>query len=192
MKVKFFKTPLDFRKWLEKNHLNETELIVGFYKVGTGKKSITWPESVDQALCFGWIDGIRRGIDEESYSIRFTPRKANSIWSNVNLKKMEELKAKDLIFPAGYEIFKKRKEDKSGIYSFEKNEVKFSETYEKEFKKNKKAWAWFEKQIPSYKKPAKNWVMSAKQEITREKRLQQLIHDYENEKKIKPLNYTKK
>lgn len=192
MKAKFFKTPLDFRKWLEKNHLKETELIVGFYRVATGKKSITWPESVDQALCFGWIDGIRRSIDEESYCIRFTPRKANSIWSNVNLKKMEELEKKKLIYPAGYAIFAKRKEDNTSIYSFEKKEIVLSATYEKLFKKNKKAWVWFEKQIPSYKKPAIHWVMSAKQEITREKRLQQLISDSENERKIKPLNYTKK
>lgn len=192
MEPKFFKTPLDFRKWLVKNHLTKKELIVGFYKVNSGKKSINWSESVDEALCFGWIDGIRRSIDEESYSIRFTPRRADSIWSNVNLKKMEELDKKKLIQPAGYEIFKKRKEDKSGIYSFEKNEVKFSETYEKVFRKNKKAWLWFEKQIPSYKKPAKNWVMSAKQEITREKRLVQLILDSENERKIKSLNYPKK
>lgn len=192
MTPKFFKTPLDFRKWLEKNHLKEKELIVGFYKVNSGKKSINWSESVDQALCYGWIDGIRRSIDEESYSIRFTPRRANSIWSNVNLKKMEELDKKKLIQPAGYAIFEKRKENKSGIYSFEKVEINFSTEYVNQFKKNKKAWVWYQKQAPSYKKGVQHWVMSAKQDITQEKRLAQLILDCENERKIKQLSPSKK
>lgn len=190
--IKFFKTPLDFRRWLEKNHLKEKELLVGFYRVGSGKKSITWPESVDQALCFGWIDSIRRSIDDESYSIRFTPRKPGSIWSNVNLKKMEELEKKKLIFPAGYEIFKKRKEEKTGVYSFENAEVKLAPDFEKIFRKNKKAWDWFQKQIPSYKKPAVRWVMDAKREETRKKRLEQLISDAGNGKKIKSLDYQRK
>ncbi len=192
MKIKFFKTPLDFRKWLEKNHLKEKELLVGFYRVNSGKKSITWSESVDQALCFGWIDSIRRSIDEESYSIRFTPRKPTSIWSNVNLKKMEELEKRKLIFPAGYEIFKKRKENKTGVYSFENAEVKLSADFEKIFRKNKKAWDWFQKQIPSYKKPVVRWVMMAKREETKKKRLNELILDAENGKKIKSLDYPKR
>jgi uncharacterized protein YdeI (YjbR/CyaY-like superfamily) len=160
--------------------------------VGSGKKSITWSESVDQALCFGWIDSVRRSIDEESYSIRFTPRKPTSIWSNVNLKKMKELKEKNLIFPAGYEIFNKRKEDKSGIYSFEKMEMQFSDEFEKRFRKNKNAWGWFEKQGNSYKKTVQYWVMSAKKEETKLKRLDELIADSSNGRKIKQFDYPKK
>jgi len=189
---KFFKTPLDFRKWLEKNHLKEKELLVGFYKVGTGKKSINWSESVDQALCFGWIDSVRRSIDDESYSIRFTPRKPNSIWSNVNLKKMQELEKQKLIFPAGYEIFNKRKEEKTGIYSFEKDEVKFSDEFEKLFKKNKRAWDWFQKQGKSYKKTVQHWVMVAKREETRLKRIEELIMDSDHGKKVKQYANTKR
>lgn len=197
MKIKFFKTPSDFRKWLEKNHLKEKELLVGFYKAGTGKKSITWPESVDQALCFGWIDSVRKSIDHESYSIRFTPRKVNSIWSNVNLKKMKELEAKDLIFPAGYEIYKRRKgifsePNGSGAYNYENPVMSLSPEFEKIFKKNKKAWNWFKKTAPSYRKTAEYWVMQAKQERTRLKRLNELIDDSSNERKIRQVDYKKK
>lgn len=194
---KFFKTSLDFRKWLEKNHLKEKELLVGFYKVGSGKKSITWSESVDQALCFGWIDSVRRSIDDESYSIRFTPRKANSIWSNVNLKKMKELGDKNLIFPAGYEIYDKRKaifsEPKGTLaYNYENSIMELSPEFEKAFKKNKKAWNWFQKSAPSYKKTVARWVMHAKQESTRLKRLNELINDSSNGRKIKQVDYSKK
>lgn len=192
MKIKFFKSSLDFRKWLEKNHLKEKEILVGFYKVGSGKKNMTWSESVDQALCFGWIDSVRRSIDAESYSIRFTPRKPTSIWSNINLKKMKELEEKNLIFPAGYEIYKKRKEDKSGIYSFEKEEVKFSDEFEKKFKKNKKGWEWFQKQGKSYRKTVQHWVMSAQREETKIKRLYELISDSSHERKVKQYDYSKK
>lgn len=194
---KFFKTPLDFRKWLEKNHLKEKELLVGFYKVGSGKKSITWSESVDQALCFGWIDSVRRSIDDESYSIRFTPRKPNSIWSNINLKKMKELEEKKLIFPAGYEIFNKRKaifsEPKGTLaYNYENSIMDLSPEFEKEFKKNKRAWNWFQQSPPSYKKTVSRWVMHAKQDATRLKRLNELIRDSANERKIKQVDYGKK
>jgi uncharacterized protein YdeI (YjbR/CyaY-like superfamily) len=194
---KFFKTPLDFRKWLEKNHLKEKELLVGFYKVGSGKKSMSWSESVDQALCFGWIDSVRRSIDEESYSIRFTPRKPNSIWSNINLKKMKELEEKKLIFPAGYEIYNKRKEifsEPKGTlaYNYENSVMSLSPEYEKIFKKNKKAWEWFQKTAPSYQKTVSRWVMHAKQESTRLKRLNELISDSANERKIKQADYSNK
>ncbi|MEO6905944.1 MAG: hypothetical protein ABI148_06255, partial [Ginsengibacter sp.] len=119
-KPTFFSTQAVFRKWLEKNHEKAGELLVGFYKVSSGKPSITWSESVDEAICFGWIDGIRRSIDEESYSIRFTPRKSTSIWSAINIKKVEELTKKKLMDPAGINAFSKRKEHKSRIYSYEK------------------------------------------------------------------------
>lgn len=197
MKIKFFKSSLDFRQWLEKNHLKEKEILVGFYKVGSGKKSMTWSESVDQALCFGWIDSVRKSIDAESYSIRFTPRKPTSIWSNINLKKMKELEEKNLIFPAGYEIYKKRKEifsEPKGTmaYNYESSVMTLSPEYEKLFKKNKKAWNWFQKSAPSYQKTVVRLVMHAKQEATRLKRLNELINDSANGRKIKQVDYGKK
>ena len=193
MEPKFFSTQDDFRKWLEENHQKESELLVGFYKVGTKKSSMTWSESVDQALCFGWIDGIRKSIDKESYQIRFTPRKSTSIWSAVNIKKIEELTEKGLMFPAGIAAFEKRKEHKSKIYSHENNPKEFSEEFLKLFKANKKAWQYFEKLAPSYKKTSIHWVINAKQEVTQLKRLQQLIADSENQTNAwKDNKYTKK
>jgi uncharacterized protein YdeI (YjbR/CyaY-like superfamily) len=172
---KFFAKPSEFRKWLEKNHANKNELFVGFYKTSSGKKSITWPQSVDEALCFGWIDGIRKSIDEESYFIRFTPRKTNSIWSAVNIKKIEELTKKQLMHTAGLEAFKHRKESNSKIYSYEKEPVILAPYFEKIFKANKKAWTFFQSQGSYYRKRATNWIMSAKQEATKISRLQKLI-----------------
>ena len=181
----FFSKPSDFRKWLAKNHQTETELLVGFYKVGSAKPSINWSESVDQALCFGWIDGIRRSIDKESYSIRFTPRKASSIWSLVNIEKMATLQKKGLLKPDGLAAFEKRKLEKSGIYSHEKENVQFSEDLDKKFRANAKAWSFFESTAPSYQKIATNWVMSAKQKITKQKRFENLVTDCECGLKIK-------
>lgn len=175
----FFETSAAFRKWLKKNHKKENELLVGFYKVNSGKPSITWPQSVDEALCFGWIDGVRKSIDENSYCIRFTPRKSTSIWSNINIKKIEDLISKGLMEPAGIAIYEKRSEHTSRIYSYEKKAIKLSVEFEKAFKANKKAWTFFQSLAPSYRKPATNWVMSAKQETTRVKRLTELIADSE-------------
>lgn len=175
----FFEKQSDFRKWLKKNHRTETELIVGFYKVGSGKPSMTWPQSVDEALCFGWIDGVRKSIDKDSYQIRFTQRKPSSIWSAVNIRKIEELTAKGLMQPAGLASFEKRTESKSKIYSHEISEVAFSSAFEKQFKANKKAWSYFQSLAPSYKKTSINWVMSAKQDATKIKRLNELIQDSE-------------
>lgn len=172
MKATFFRTQADFRQWLEKYHETETELFVGFYKKASKIPSITWSESVDEAICFGWIDGVRKSIDDKSYMIRFTPRRPNSIWSAVNLKKIEELTQKGLMKPAGIAIFKKRKEGKSKVYAYEqKQNVKLDIVYEKEIKANEKAWAYFEVLAPSYKKATIWWIMSAKQEKTRLKRL---------------------
>ena len=185
----FFSHQSDFRKWLEKNHDRETELFVGFYKVGSGKPSMTWPQSVDEALCFGWIDAVRKSIDDERYMIRFTRRKPTSIWSNVNIKKIEELTSKGLMRPAGIEAFKLRTESKSGIYAFEKEEVKLSKEFEVQFKANPKAWSWFNKMPPSYRKPATHWVMEGKQETTRKSRLEELIRDSEAEIKVKRYRY---
>jgi uncharacterized protein YdeI (YjbR/CyaY-like superfamily) len=186
-KLLFFPTQLDFREWLEKNHLKENELLVGFYKVGTGKPSLTWSESVDQAICFGWIDGIRKSIDNESYSIRFTPRKPTSAWSAINIKKVEQLTKQGLMKPEGIEAFQKRKGNKSGIYSYENEPAKFPESYRKKFTSNKKAWAYFISMPPSYQKITTRWVMEAKQETTRIRRLEILIKDSDAGQKIKPI-----
>jgi uncharacterized protein YdeI (YjbR/CyaY-like superfamily) len=171
----FFAKQSDFRKWLQKNHKKETELLVGFYKVGSGKPSMSWSQSVDEALCFGWIDGVRKSIDKDSYQIRFTQRKASSIWSAVNIKKISALTKDGLMHPAGLESFEKRIESKSKIYSHEKDEVELTQNFKKQFKANKKAWDYFQSLAPSYRKVSTHWVMSAKQEATRIKRLNQLI-----------------
>jgi uncharacterized protein YdeI (YjbR/CyaY-like superfamily) len=175
----FFSKQSEFRKWLAKNHQKETELLVGFYKVDSGKPSMTWSQSVDEALCFGWIDGVRKSIDKNSYQIRFTQRKPTSIWSAVNIKKIEDLIKQGFMQPAGLTSFENRKENKSKIYSYENAEVKFSTEFEKQFKANKKAWDYFQSLAASYRKPSTNWVMSAKLETTRVKRLNELIADSE-------------
>lgn len=187
MKPVFFKTPADFRKWLQKNHLEKKELIVGFYKKDSGKQSINWPESVQQSLCFGWIDGIRRSIDHESYCIRFTPRNPKSIWSSINVNHMKNLIAQNKVAEQGLKLFQERDLKKAGIYSYEQNEVNFYNAYAKVFKKNKKANAWFKNAAPSYQKAAINWVLSAKQETTQQKRLNELINDSELGLRIKNL-----
>lgn len=187
MKIEFFPTPSHLRKWFEKNHNRETELLAGFYKKDSGKPSITWPESVREALCFGWIDGIRKSLDESSYSIRFTPRKPNSIWSAVNVKHAEELTKLGLMHPKGLDTFNKRDEKKSKIYSFEQKIVRLDKKYEKLVRKNKKAWDFFQSREPSYRKAASWWVMSARQEETRQRRLGTLIQDSEEGLKIKLL-----
>ena len=184
MKPKFFPAQEDFRRWLEENHERETEIIVGYYNVKSGKGGMTWSESVDQALCFGWIDGVRRKVDEESYCNRFTPRRANSNWSAVNIAKVAELTGKGLMKPSGIAAFEKRQASKSAIYAYE-NELKaFSEAFEKQFKLNEKAWDFFEKQANWYKKQIINWVMTAKQDATRAKRLEKLVAESENGRKL--------
>ena len=175
MTPKFFKSPSDFRKWLAAHHANATELLVGFYKKDTGKPSITWPESVDEALCFGWIDGIRRRVDDDSYSIRFTPRKTSSTWSAVNIKRAQELIAAGRMTPAGQKAFAARKENRSGIYSYEQRSAELVEPYAGKLRRNKAAMKFFASQPPSYRKAANWWVISAKQEETRLKRLEQLV-----------------
>jgi len=175
MNPEYFQNQNEFREWLEKNHNKESEIIVGYYKVGTGKPSMTWSQSVDQAICFGWIDGIRRSIDNERYSIRFTPRRLNSIWSNVNIKKVEELKKSGLMKKPGLKVYNNRKDPKSGIYSFEKEIIKLNDNFESLFKTNKIAWDFFIKQAPSYQKTRSYWIMSAKQEATKISRLNKLI-----------------
>jgi uncharacterized protein YdeI (YjbR/CyaY-like superfamily) len=175
VKIKYFQTPGDFRKWLEQHQATESELLVGFYKKGSGKPSITWPESVKEALCFGWIDGIRRNVDEESYSIRFTPRKRGSIWSAVNIKYALELIEQGLMRPPGLAAFELRRENKVGIYSYEQRTATIPEPYLSQFKKHKAAFDFFESQPAGYRKQVSWWVVSAKQEETRLKRLEKLI-----------------
>jgi len=185
----FFSDQYEFRKWLEENHEREAELIVGFYKVGSGKPSMTWSQSVDQALCFGWIDAVRKSIDKDSYLIRFTKRRPKSIWSAVNIKKVEELTKLGLMKPAGIAAFNLREESRSRIYSYEKENIKLSSEFDDRFRANTKAWSFFQSLPPSYQKPAIKWVMSAKQEATREKRFQELVRDSEAGRKIKSLSY---
>ncbi|TRW27606.1 bacteriocin-protection protein [Flavobacterium zepuense] len=185
MNPTFFKTQADFRQWLTHNHNKDKELLVGFYKTGTGKESITWPQSVDQALCFGWIDGVRKSIDAESYTIRFTPRKTNSMWSAINIDKMESLIALKLVKPEGLAAFEKRTENKSRIYSHEQKDVaKLPPDMEAEFKANTIAWDFFTTQAPSYQKVILHWITSAKQEKTRLQRFEKLIHASTEGKRI--------
>jgi uncharacterized protein YdeI (YjbR/CyaY-like superfamily) len=180
----FFKTQDDFRKWLESHHEKETELIVGFYKVDSGKPSMSWSQSVDQALCFGWIDGVRKSIDKESYSIRFTPRRNTSNWSAINIKKIEDLTKAGLMKPAGLKAFSLRKENKSEIYSYENDTTFLDSNYEIQFRENKKAWDFFMKQAPSYRKAIMRWIMSAMQEKTRQSRLEKTIKESEQQKRV--------
>ena len=187
--VKFFATPADFRLWLAANHENAQELWVGFYKKETGCPSITWPESVDEALCFGWIDGIRKRLDEESYVIRFTPRKARSIWSAVNIGRVAELAREGRMQPAGIAAFKRRADDKSAIYSYEQRKrAAFDEAAERQFRANAKAWEFFQAQPPWYRKTATYTVISAKREETRQKRLAALIADSAAGRRIRELD----
>jgi uncharacterized protein YdeI (YjbR/CyaY-like superfamily) len=191
MKPTFFRTPAEFRKWLEKHYETEPELLVGFYKKGSGKPSITWPESVDEALCFGWIDGIRRTIDDQSYSIRFTPRRARSVWSLVNVKRVAELTKLGRMQPAGLRAFEARDPRRSGIYTYEgarrKEELDLSPEYQAKLEANAKAWAFFQAQAPYYKRTVSRWVMSAKKEETRLKRLATLIDDSAHGRRIGPM-----
>ncbi len=175
-KTLFFATPADFRAWLEENHATATELSVGFYKKDSGKPSITWPESVDAALSYGWIDGVRNSIDTISYRIRFTPRKPTSTWSAINVKRVAELSKLNLMRPPGIKAFEARKGDKTGIYAYEQRKsARLSGAYEKQFRANRKAWKFFQSQPAWYRRTAAYRVISAKQEATRLKRLAELI-----------------
>jgi uncharacterized protein YdeI (YjbR/CyaY-like superfamily) len=175
MAPKFFKTPSAFRKWLVANHNRSKELWVGFYKRASGKPSITWPKSVDEALCFGWIDGVRKTIDDESYMIRFSPRKPESIWSAVNIRNVERLTKEKRMQPVGLKAFAARKEYRSGIYAYEQRPAELIEPYASQFRRHKAAWKFFQAQPPYYRKTLTWWIISAKQEETRQKRLEKLI-----------------
>ncbi len=188
MEPTFFATPDELRAWLEEHHATEGELLVGFHKKGSRRPSITWPESVDQALCFGWIDGVRRRIDDDSYSIRFTPRKARSTWSAVNVRRFGELSELGLVRPAGVAAFERRSEDRTGIYSYERREAaKLEPAMEERFRAHARAWSWFAAQPPWYRRTATHWVISAKKPETRERRLQRLIEDSAAGRTVPPL-----
>lgn len=192
LKPTFFATEQDLRKWFKKNHKDTEELIVGYYKKDSGIPSVDWPQSVDQALCFGWIDGIRKSIDDKSYQIRFTPRRENSHWSAVNIKKIEQLFKNDLMQPAGIDIWEKRDKKKIAQASYEQKTVKLDKSFEEKIKSNSKAWKYFSSLAPSYKKQSIHWVMSAKQQETRLRRLGVLIESSENNEKIPAMRVSKK
>lgn len=184
MKPTFFCSPADWRRWLEKHHATVSELLVGFYKKSCGKPSITWPESVDEALCFGWIDGVRKNIDDASYTIRFTPRKPTSTWSAVNIKRVAALMAEGRMQAAGAKAFQARRENKSGIYSYEQRPLDLPEPYAGLLRKNQSAWTFFHAQAASYRKAVTWWLVSAKKEETRLKRLEKLVEDSAAGKRI--------
>jgi len=172
----FFENAAAFRAWLAEHAATASELLVGFHKVGTGRACMSWSESVDEALCFGWIDGVRRGIDEHTYSIRFTPRKPSSIWSVVNIAKMDELRAQGKMTPAGEAAFAHRRDARSGIYSHERvDEPELTAQESARFKQLAAAWSYFETVPPSYRRRVLHWITSAKKEETRAGRLGKLI-----------------
>lgn len=177
-KPRFFATPSKLRAWFEANHEKKTELVVGFYRKGSGQPSITWPEAVDEALCFGWIDGVRRSLGDEAYAIRFTPRKPTSLWSNANVRRVASLTRLGRMTPAGLRAFAARKDAKTGIYSFErKRPAKLSPEQDEALRANPKAAAFFDAQAPWYRRTAIHWIASAKREATKARRLAQLIAD---------------
>lgn len=172
---RFFATPAEWRAWLAENHAAETELSVGFWKKDSGRASITWPQSVDEALCFGWIDGVRRRIDDAAYSIRFTPRKPGSIWSAINIAKVEQLQAAGRMTAAGAEAFARRTDARSKVYSHEQAQTaQLSAAELREFKRNELAWSFFEATPPGYKKVLLHWITGAKKPETRAARLAKL------------------
>jgi uncharacterized protein YdeI (YjbR/CyaY-like superfamily) len=176
LKPRFFAMQVEWRAWLEENHARVEELWVGFHKKASGKPSITWPESVDEALCFGWIDGLRKSVNETSYMIRFTPRKKRSTWSAVNIRRVAELKRLKRMHPAGLAAFERRLAEKSEIYSYEQRKTaKLEAADERRFRANAKAWKYFEALAPGYRRTATWWVVSAKREKTRRKRLATLM-----------------
>ena len=184
MKPKFFNTPAEFREWLEQNHDTTSELLIGFHKKASGKKSITYHEALDEALCFGWIDGVRKKLNETSYVQRFTPRKPRSIWSNINVGHVERLKKEGRMHASGLAAYAKRDAKRTGIYSFENEAATLAPAYEKKFRANKKAWDFFQKQPAYYKRLLIFRIMSGKKEETRLRRLDQTIDVSEKEQRL--------
>jgi uncharacterized protein YdeI (YjbR/CyaY-like superfamily) len=193
IKPRFFATPARWRQWLEAHHASRAELWVGLHKKDSGKPSITWPESVDQALCYGWIDGIRKSINATAYMIRFTPRRPGSIWSLVNTRRARALIAQGLMRAAGRRVFEDRRDDRSGVYSFEQRHgARLPPAYMKSLRANPVAWRFFRAQPPGYQRTVISWVISAKREETRRKRLGVLIQDSAQGLRIGPLRRPEK
>ena len=190
-KPTFFPTEAQFRRWLEANHATAPELLVGFWKKGSGRASIDWPQARDQALCFGWIDGVRRSLGEDSYTIRFTPRRKGSIWSKVNVERYEALKVAGQMTPAGERAYEENKH-KSGVYSYENVQKELTPAETALFGKHKAAWSYWQDQPPSYRKTVLHWVTSAKKPETRERRLAQLIEDCAAGRRIAQYDWRKK
>jgi uncharacterized protein YdeI (YjbR/CyaY-like superfamily) len=184
MKIKFFQSASDFRKWLASNHGKVRELWAGFYKKKSGKVGISYPEAVDEALCFGWIDGLKKAVDDVSYTHRFTPRRLKSFWSAVNIKRVGELKRVGRMMPPGLKAFAGRDEQKAMQYSYERSTCKLEGEYEKRFRENLAAWEFFQAQPPGYRRTATWWVISAKREETRDKRLAKLIETSEQGRRL--------
>jgi len=174
-RARFFRSAAEFRRWLEANHATATEIVVGFHKKASGRGGITYPEAVEEALCFGWIDGVRRGIDDVSYSNRFTPRTPRSVWSAVNIRHVERLIAEGRMRPAGLAAFERRDPERSAVYSFEQADATLDAAQERRFKANRRAWAFWTAQPKGYRRTASWWVISAKREETRDRRLATLI-----------------
>ena len=191
MTPRFFRTPSAFRAWLERHHRTRRELIVGFHHVGSGKPSVTYPQARDEALCFGWIDGVRRNYDATSYTVRFTPRKPESTWSRVNLERVRELKAEGRMRPAGLSAHAARDPKKAIQYSFEHAPRPLDAAAVRTFKANRRAWSWFETQAPWFRRTAAWWVMSAKREDTRARRLRMLIDSAARGERPAPFNITR-
>ena len=185
---RFFRDAAALRRWFAAHHASATELRLGYWKVGSGKPGVSWPESVDEALCVGWIDGVRRRIDELRYTIRFTPRKPTSIWSAINIARVAALQTEGRMQPAGLAAFSVRRENRSGVYSFEQGVIELPETYAALLRADPAAWADFQARPPSYRKAAMWWVVSAKQEATRLRRLRVLIDCSARGAKVPPLD----
>lgn len=183
----FFKGPSEYRKWLERNHGRAKELWIGFWKKGTGKPSLTWQECVDESLCFGWIDGIRKSIDADSYKQRVTPRRPTSIWSKINIRRVGELTAAGRMRPPGHAAFEKRDPARSYSSDPDSDQVGLGPDQEAQFRKNRKAWKFFQAQPPYYRRTAGWWVMSARKDDTRQRRLAVLISDSAASRRIGPL-----
>lgn len=182
----FFDSAAAFRAWLARHHDSANELLVGFHKVGSGRSTMTYKEALDEALAFGWIDGVRRRVDDESYTIRFTPRKPTSIWSAVNIERVKELEAAGRMMPPGRAAFAKRDEKRSAIYSYERGHAELDAASRRAFAKNKNALAFYTQQAPWYRRTTAHWILSAKRPETRARRLETLI-DYSARRERLPM-----
>jgi len=185
--LKSFRSPAAFRAWLAKHHGTATELLLRCYKVAAAHQGVTYAQALDEALCYGWIDGVRRSVDAISFSVRFTPRKPRSTWSRVNIGHVKRLIKEGRMAAPGLAAYRAREEERTGLYSFERGAMKLAAAYARRFKADQAAWAYFQGEAPWYRKTSIFWVMSAKRDATRERRLATLIQDSEAGRRIAPL-----